>query len=207
MIQTIPLRSPVALVWASEILRTGGVIAFPTDTVYGLAAMAFDAQAVQRLYIIKGRTTDKSIPVLVGQLTDLAKVAASLPQAAEKLARAFWPGALTLVVPKHSALPKEVASGNTVGARMPDHPSICALMRLTGPLAVTSANRSGSPNPLTAEDVMAQLDGYVDLLLLGGACPGGQPSTVVDCTANPPAILRHGPVTDEAIFAIVNRSQ
>jgi L-threonylcarbamoyladenylate synthase len=168
--------------------------------------MAFKAEAVQRLYIIKGRSTDKAIAVLVARNSDLLRVADELTPAAQKLALKYWPGPVTLVVPKAPSLPKAVSALPTVGVRLPDHPAARALLELTGPLAVTSANRSGEPSTLTAEDVLAQIGGRIDLLLDGGRTPGSLPSTVVDCTGARPRVLREGPISAVEIEAAISLS-
>jgi len=183
------------------VLQGGGLVAFPTDTVYGVGASAFAAEAVQRLYEVKGRSAEKAIAVLVAREADLTQVAAALTPSARALALRFWPGPLTLVVPKHPALPEAVSAGPTVGVRQPDHPVAQALLRLTGPLAVTSANLSGLSSATTAKEVLSQLGGRIDLLLDGGQTPGGVASTVIDCTAEPPVILRPGPINAAEIEA------
>jgi L-threonylcarbamoyladenylate synthase len=198
------IAAPHALRYAADVLRNDGLVAFPTDTVYGVGALAFREEAVERLYRVKGRPTDKAIAVLVARASDLLNVAATLTPAAHRMAERFWPGPLTLVVPRHPALPEAVSPLATVGVRQPDHPLVQQLLELTGPLAVTSANRSGEPNALTAEDVLAQLDGRIDLVLDGGRVPGGVPSTVVDCTGSEPVILRAGPIGLEAIEAAMH---
>lgn len=192
---------PNALRYAVDVLRYGGLVAFPTDTVYGVGALAFHREAVMRLYTVKGRSTDKAIAVLLGREADLAQVTSELTPAARRLAEKFWPGSITLVVPKNLTLPEAISSTPTVGVRMPDHDFARQLLTLTGPMAVTSANRSGEPNAQTAADVMAQLAGRIELVLDGGRVPGGVPSTVVDCTAAEPLVLREGPVSAAAIAA------
>ncbi len=194
-------EAPEALPQAVAVLQRGGLVAFPTDTVYGVGALAFAGEAVQRLYEVKGRSAEKAIAVLVAREADLTQVAAALTPSARALALRFWPGPLTLVVPKHPALPEAVSAGLTVGVRQPDHPMAQALLRLSGPLAVTSANLSGQPSATTAEEVLSQLGGRVDLLLDGGQTPGGVASTVIDCTAEPPVILRPGPISAAEIEA------
>jgi len=190
---------------ALEILRAGGLVAFPTDTVYGLGALAFDARAVESIYAAKERPIEKAIPVLIGDAQDLVKVAAAVPPMAEKLARTFWPGPLTLVVPKHPGLPESVSATTTVGVRVPDHPLARALLQAAGPLAVTSANMSGRASPSSAAEVVAQIGGRVPLVLDGGATPGGIASTVVDCTGPDPIILREGPIRLAEIQAALAR--
>lgn len=184
-----------ALEKTEELLRAGGLVAFPTDTVYGLGAMLFDAQAIEQLYIVKGRDAAKAIAVLVGDEGGLAQVAKALGAVAARLARRFWPGPLTLVVAAHPALPANLSPLPTVGVRMPDHPVALVLLRRTGPLAVTSANLSGEPSATTAEEVFAQLNRRIPLILDGGKTPGGLPSTVVDCTGSELVILRPGPIS------------
>jgi L-threonylcarbamoyladenylate synthase len=185
---------------AAQVLRKGGLVAFPTDTVYGLGARAFDAEAVMRLYAAKERSPEKAIPVLLASLDQLPLVTSSPGPIALKLAARFWPGPLTIVMPKHPRVPDAVA-GETVGIRIPDHRVALALLAHSGPLAVTSANLSGHTSPATALQVRAQLDGKVELILDGGAAPGGQASTVVDCTKPELTILRQGPIRLEDLTA------
>jgi len=184
-----------AISHALDILNRGGLVAFPTDTVYGVGALAFDATAVESIYIAKDRPVEKAIPILIGGPEDLDKVTADIPPIAVKLAARFWPGPLTLVVPKHPNLPDVVSAAPTVGVRVPDHPVARALLRAAGPMAVTSANLSGEASPRTAEEVSCQLNGRIPLILDGGETPGGIPSTVVNCLGTEPVILREGPVT------------
>jgi L-threonylcarbamoyladenylate synthase len=184
-----------AISHALEILNRGGLVAFPTDTVYGVGALAFNAPAVESIYAAKDRPVEKAIPILIGGPEDLDKVTADIPPIAAKLAARFWPGPLTLVVPKHPDLPDVVSTAPTVGVRVPDHPVARALLRAAGPMAVTSANISGEANPRTAGEVSRQLSGRIPLILDGGETPGGIPSTVVNCLGTEPVILREGPVT------------
>jgi L-threonylcarbamoyladenylate synthase len=188
----LPTSDPTAIDRAMSVLQNGGLVAFPTDTVYGLAAATFSPAAVERLFEAKTRAAAKAIAVLVGEIQQLRQLTPGLTEPARLLAERFWPGALTLVVPKSPRLPENLSAYPTVGVRMPDHPFALALLRRVGPLATTSANLSGAANPLTAQDVLDQLGGRIELLLDGGPCPGGVPSTVVDCTQDPPAILREG---------------
>lgn len=201
--RVLATSDPSALADAVEILEAGGLVVLPTDTVYGVGAMAFDPEAVARLYRVKGRPESKAIPILIGDPQDLTAVAGELSGAAESLAARFWPGAMTLVVPRRPELPEEVSSYGTVGVRMPDHEFARALMTVTGPLAVTSANPSGGPNAHSAQAALEALGKRVDLILDGGKSPGGQPSTVVDCSVFPPKILRQGPISAAEIDEVL----
>lgn len=195
---------PEAVERALRVLRDGGLVAFPTDTVYGLGALAFEEQAVLRIYEAKGRGMEKAIPILLAGDEWLARVAASpFPSCAARLASRFWPGPLTILVDRHPELPEAISAASTVGVRVPAHPFSLTLLEAAGPMAVTSANRSGAPSTSTASEVLADLEGRFDLLLDGGKTPGGKPSTVVDCTRTPPRILRSGPITlDEILEAL-----
>jgi len=188
---------------AARILAEGGLVAFPTDTVYGFGAHAFQPNAVERIYVAKLRPRDKAIPILLAQADDLALVAEGITETAWLLAERFWPGGLTLVLPKRANVPDVVsAGGSTVAVRAPDHPMPLALIAALGaPLAATSANLSGHPSPVTAQEVEAELGGRIELILDGGRCPGGVPSTVLDLTADPPAVLRAGAIGLEEIKA------
>lgn len=196
---------PVVLPHAIDILKNGGLVAFPTDTVYGLAALPTKAEFVERLYSVKGRNSSRAIAILIGRPEDLEHVAVSPSPAAVRLAACFWPGPLTLVVPRHESLPDVLSSNHTIGVRMPDHPVALALLRMSGPLAVTSANLTGGENTLTAQEVLTQLKGRVHLVIDGGRVPGGIPSTVVDCTTEQLNLLRAGPISLADIQAILSR--
>ena len=180
---------------ALQVLGDGGLIAFPTDTVYGLAASAFSAQGIDYLFQAKGRQTDKAIAVLIARPPDLDQITLNMPANARLLAERFWPGPLTLVVPRHPNLPKNISPLPTIGVRMPDHPVALAILLASGPLAVTSANLSGFPSPTNAAQIQQQLNGRVDLIVDGGETFGGSPSTVVDCTGSELKVLRAGPIT------------
>jgi L-threonylcarbamoyladenylate synthase len=191
----LPADDPATLPTALRIIRQGGVVAFPTDTVYGIGVDVFSAESIEKLFVAKGRDAAKAIPVLIGEPTHLTRITASVGEMALRLAQHFWPGPLTLVVSRHTALPDVLSPLPTVGVRMPDHPVALQLLRQSGPLATTSANLSGGPDPTTAKDVLSQLEGRIDLVIDGGVCPGGVPSTVVDCTAPDLRILRLGPLS------------
>jgi L-threonylcarbamoyladenylate synthase len=190
--EIISAQDPLALRRAHEILQSGGLVAF----------LAFNGRAVESIYAAKDRPAERSIPVLIGDAEDLAKVSSKVPEIALKLAARFWPGPLTLVVPKHPDLPEAVSSAPTVGVRIPDHAVARALLCLVGPMAVTSANLSGQPNSFTAHEVLAQLGGRITLILDGGKTPGGIPSTVVDCVSAEPQVLRAGPILETEILSV-----
>jgi L-threonylcarbamoyladenylate synthase len=199
----LPANHPNAMTQALQILQSGGLVAFPTDTVYGVGALAFDAAAIEKIYAAKGRSTEKAIPILFGDAADLEQVTAQVSEMALRLATRFWPGPLTLVVPKHPSLPEAVSTAPTVGVRVPDHPVARALLRAAGPMAVTSANLSGQASPCTAQEVCNQLGGRIPLILDGGGTPGGVPSTVVNCLGAEPQVLREGPITLAQIQAVL----
>lgn len=183
-----------------QILKRGGVIAFPTDTVYGLGADAFNPRAVERIYEIKKRPRHLPLPLLIGNVEQLAVLAVKpLPEIALFLARRFWPGGLTLVVPKAAHLPGYLGNIN-IAVRVPAHPICLALIQaINNPLIGTSANISGTPSMVTAGEVKQQLGNEVDLIIDGGRCPGGSESTVVDVTGTGAVILRHGIIPEEEI--------
>lgn len=192
--------SPDTISQALDILKTGGLVAFPTDTVYGVGALAFDGKAVESIYAAKDRPIEKAIPVLIADENDLEKVGMDIPEVAHKLASRFWPGPLTVLVPKKPNLPVSVSATETVGVRIPDHAVARTLLRAAGPMAVTSANISGQASPSTAQEVLAQLGGRIPLIIDGGKTPGGVPSTLVDCTGSELKILRQGPITLEELL-------
>jgi len=193
--ETLPISDPRSLGRALEILAGGGLVAFPTDTVYGLGALAYDGEAVSSIYTVKGRGLEKAIPVLIGDFSQIERVSSGVSRMVLRLAEQFWPGPLTLVVPRHPSIPDAVSSMSTVGVRLPDMEATRELLRLTGPLAVTSANISGQSSPATVMGVEMQFRGKIPLILDGGVTPGGIPSTVVDCTGPEPKVLRPGPIS------------
>ena len=183
-----------------QILKRGGVIAFPTDTVYGLGADAFNPRAVERIYEIKKRPRHLPLPLLIDDVEQLAVLAVKpLPEIALFLAKRFWPGGLTLVVPKAAHLPGYLGNTN-IAVRVPAHPVCLALIQaINNPLIGTSANISDKPSVVTAGEVRQQLGNEVDLIIDGGRCPGGSESTVVDVTGGGAVILRHGIIPEEEI--------
>jgi L-threonylcarbamoyladenylate synthase len=196
---------PDAIDRAGAILRRGGLVAFPTETVYGLGANALDAAAVQRIFQAKGRPATNPVIVHVADPDSVLNVAAEWPETAKKLAERFWPGPLTLVLAKNDSIPAIVtAGGTTVAVRCPLHPVARALIRAAGvPLAAPSANRSTELSPTRAEHVLHSLDGRIDLILDGGPCPGGLESTVVDVSGPGVRVLRHGLITVPMLEAVV----
>jgi L-threonylcarbamoyladenylate synthase len=199
--QVLRGNQPGAIDQALEILSHGGLVAFPTDTVYGMGGLAFDPQTIQEIYLAKGRPAEKAIPILLGDRAQLPLVTTGMNPISQCLAERFWPGPLTLVVARHPNLPDNISLLPTIGVRMPDHPLAIELLKRAGPLAVSSANLSGAADSSSAEEVLAQLGGRIPLILDGGRTAGGQPSTVVDCSGPEPVILRLGPVTLEQIQA------
>jgi L-threonylcarbamoyladenylate synthase len=183
---------------ASVLLRRGGVVGVPTDTVYGLAAHSMLAVGVEKLYIVKGRERLKAIPLLLARTEDMELVASTVPEWAWRLAERFWPGPVTLVVPRAASVLDQVTGGSpSVAVRVPAHDVALTLIREVGaPLAVTSANLSGQQETVAADEVARALERRVPLILDAGPCPGGVPSTIVDVTGESPVILRRGAVVD-----------
>lgn len=194
---------------AAALLRAGRLVAFPTETVYGLGADATNAEAVARIFVAKERPLNDPLIVHIADLAELPGVARAIPPVAWALAQRFWPGPLTLVLPRAEGIPPIVAAGGaTVGVRMPAHPVALALLRAAGvPVAAPSANRFMRTSPTTAEHVLADLDGRIAAVLDGGACPIGVESSVLDLTCAPPRLLRPGGVTLEQLRAVIPETQ
>ncbi|MCR4397670.1 MAG: L-threonylcarbamoyladenylate synthase [Firmicutes bacterium] len=190
---------------AAEILRNGGLVAFPTETVYGLGADATSAAAVSRIFEAKGRPQDNPLIVHVHSYDAVPPLVAELPARAEVLMYRFWPGPLTLVLKKSRLVTENVSPGlATVGIRMPDHAVALNLIRLSGvPVAAPSANASGRPSPTSASHVLSDLGGKIEAVVDGGPCGIGVESTVLDLTVEPPAILRPGGTTREAVEEVL----
>ena len=189
---------------AIKILKDGGIVAFPTDTVYGLGGNVFSIEAAERIYRVKQRPRHIPLPVLLADSTQLADIVAAVPETARYLMRHFWPGGLTLVLPKKDTLPDIITAGsNKVAVRIPDHVVPLALIRgLGAPIIGTSANISDKPSPVTAEEVDQQIGSQIDLIIDMGRCPGGLESTVVDVTGETPVILRRGVISEEKILSV-----
>ena len=194
-----PLTEQIAL--GADILRRGGVVAYPTDTLYGLGADVTQPAAVEKVFDIKERPDGMPLPVLLAGPETLSLVSDDVPPLAWVLAERFWPGPLTLVVPRAARVPAIIAArGWTVAVRVPDHPAPRELARLLGaPITGTSANLSGGPSPHTAEEVRRQLGDRVDMIIEGGPPPDGRASTVLDITQAPPRVLRLGAVSWEML--------
>jgi len=188
---------------ACEILRRGGLVAFPTDTLYALGGNALDAKAIERVHTVKGRHHGKPLSVLVPSVEAAAGLAAPLPDAVRDLMRAFWPGALTVVVKATPKIPGVLtASSGTVGLRMPAGAVAQALLAaFGGPIIGTSANKAGGADPADAKTVQKAIGGQIDLILDGGRVTLGVPSTVIDCTIEPARILREGAISRAQIQA------
>jgi L-threonylcarbamoyladenylate synthase len=203
----LPIQDPCVFQQAAEALTRGQVIAFPTDTVYGVGAHAFLPEAVGELYVVKDRPSHLPIPLLLPDAETMLLVCTDVPPLAWQVAERFWPGGLSLILPRSPAVPDAVtAGGPTVAVRVPDHPLVRELCRcVEAPLAATSANRHGEPAPVSADAAELALQGRIPLLLDGGHCPGGMASTILDLSVSPPAIRRPGPVTSDQLAAFVSQ--
>lgn len=192
---------------AGEILRSGGLVAFPTETVYGLGANGFDGEACKGIYLAKGRPSDNPLILHVANRAMIGEIAAEITPLAEKLLAAFCPGPITLILKRKDIVPDEITGGlDTVGIRMPENDVARAMIKVAGvPVAAPSANLSGRPSPTTAEAVLNDLEGRVPLILDGGPCEFGVESTIVDCTGETAVILRPGAITEEMLEEVAGR--
>ena len=200
----IPFDSDHAIETAISILADGGLIAFPTDTVYGVACDLWNSEAIEKVFTAKGRSKDKPLPILVGEKEQLSQITelSQINPNTITLLKHFWPGAMTVIMPKQASIPENLSPFDTIGVRMPNHSRLLELLKKTGPLAVTSANLSGQDNPTTAEEVLTQLGGRIDLILDGGKTRSGIPSTVISSTPDGFNILRQGAITEDQIKAL-----
>jgi len=189
------------LVEAAEILKNGGLVAFPTETVYGLGANALEEQASAKIYAAKGRPSDNPLIAHIASMEDLPKLAAEIPEAGRKLAEKYWPGPLTLIFPKRDVVPYGTTGGlDTVAVRMPSDPIAARLIRLAGiPVAAPSANTSGRPSPTRAEHVIEDMNGKIEMIIDGGEVGIGVESTIVDVSGEVPTMLRPGAITMEML--------
>ncbi len=186
---------------AGRILRAGGVVAFPTETVYGLGAAVYCEEAIEQVFRAKGRPNDNPLIAHVADMDGLDQLVSHIPDTARQLAEAYWPGPMTLVLPKLPLVPDAVTAGlDTVGVRIPSDPNARAMLRAAGiPVAAPSANRSGKPSPTRAQHVLQDMDGRIDMILDGGECACGLESTVIDCSGQGITILRPGYITAQMI--------
>ncbi len=209
MTEVIPINpaapNPAILARTAAVLRAGGLVVYPTETVYGLAAAALSPEAVQRVFHAKGRPAAQPLPVQIGQPADIDSLAQDIPAEARALLAAFFPGPLTLVLPRRPAVPDLVTGGGeTVGLRMPDHPVALGVLRaFGGPLVCPSANLTTRPAPMSAAEALADLEGRVDLILDGGPTTDRTPSTVLDLTTRPARLLREGKLTRAVLAEFV----
>ncbi len=204
LMQTELLRAewPDEMARAVNHVRQGQPVVYPTDTLYGIGVDPFQAQALERLFRVKRRPISKGIPVLLSDNEVLERVAIDIPPLAWSLIARFWPGPVTLIVPRHPALPANLSPDDNVAVRIPDHAISRAFIRLCGgALATSSANHSEEPPAMNAAEAMAAFAGEIPAVLNGGPVTYGQSSTIVDCTVEPARILRAGPITAEVLFA------
>ena len=199
----IKIEDPQAISEAIEIIQSGGMIVFPTDTVYGVGVSAFNESAIDKIYQVKERSKNKAIPILVGDPAQLSKITPPPGDQVKSIMDKFWPGALTLILQMLSDLPDNLSSTGTIGVRIPNYKFAQDLLLQTGPLAVTSANLSGESSAKTAEEVFGNIGGKIDLILDGGKSTGGIASTVLDCTKPEPVILRSGPISLDDIKSVL----
>ena len=190
---------------AGEILRRGGLVAFPTETVYGLGGDALNPTSSKRIYAAKGRPSDNPLIVHIYRFEDIYKITGDVPEEARRIADAFWPGPLTMILPKSDAVPYETTGGlDTVAIRMPSHPAAQKLIEYSGGyIAAPSANTSGKPSPTVAKYVVEDMMGRIDAIIDGGEVGIGLESTIIDLTVSPPQILRPGYITREKLGAVL----
>ena len=206
MSRVIAVDDPEAARIAAEVLHTGGLIVLPTDTVYGVASLLHE-EAVGRIFAAKKRPSDRSIPVLLADQSAVLQVARKFPEPARRLAEAFWPGPLTMALPKRDDLPPNLSTLPTVGVRVPGYaPARAIIAAAGGALAVTSANRSDQPPACTVQASIRYLSDSVALYLDGGTCPGGVPSTVITFEGEDLRIVRQGPISEAALRAALGHT-
>lgn len=213
--KTEMLRSdhPAAIEHAVDIIRNGGLVAFPTDTIYGMAAQLTSPRSIESLYSARGPGSERSVGILFADPADLPRIVRQVTPAVQRVIDHFWPGQLTLVLPGHPRLPLNLLHTNSavparspgitpIAIRIPDHPFALNLLRSSGPLAVSAASRVGGPHPKMAQDVLSQMNGRIHLLLDGGPVPVGTPSLVVDCMGKDPVELRPGSLQFQEVLEI-----
>lgn len=204
---TDPKNQTCEIQEAAQLIRKGEVVAFPTETVYGLGANALDAGAVKKIFEAKGRPGDNPLIVHIYDISQWKSLVDSIPEKAGILAETFWPGPLTIILKKSKLIPEEVTAGlDTVGVRMPSHPTAAQLIFQSGvPIAAPSANRSGRPSPTTAQHVLEDMDGRIHMILDGGECDVGVESTVLSLVGATPVILRPGGITAEMLRGVIGQ--
>ena len=200
-------ESREALREAGEIIRQGGLVAFPTETVYGLGGDALNPESSKKIYAAKGRPSDNPLIIHIADIKDLEKIVKEIPQSAYQLADVFWPGPLTMILPKSEEVPYQTTGGlNTVAVRMPSHPVALEFIREAGGyVAAPSANLSGKPSPTKAKYVVQDMDGRIDMIIDGDGVDIGLESTIVDVTGDKPMILRPGYITKEMLDAVLGQ--
>jgi L-threonylcarbamoyladenylate synthase len=195
---------PGAIEEAADLLKQGHIIAFPTDTLYGVGVDPFNSAAIEQLYQVKERVADKGIPILLADLSDLEKVAQNISSLTQALIEHYWPGPLTLVVPRHPRLPAVISPNEGIAVRIPDHAVSRAFIRAAGGVVATSsANHSGEQPARNAAEAFRVMNGQISAVLDGGSVQHGQGSTVLDCMSDPPQVLREGPVTVKNLSRII----
>jgi len=194
---------------AVQCLKAGGIVAIPTDTVYGLGTDPFNPSAVQKLYTVKGRPDGNPIPLVLSSVSDIHRFSRNLPDFFFHLTDRFWPGGLTIVIESKGLLPVLTAGGNTVGVRIPNNPLLLEILQaFGGPMAITSANLSGEPPATAVEEIGKELGSRIDMIVDGGKTPGPIPSTVYDISVSPPLVRRPGVISEETLakeFACYNK--
>lgn len=190
---------------AAVLIKAGGTVVFPTETVYGLGADALNPEAIKKIFVAKGRPDDNPLIVHIAGLDEVEPLVANIPEKAQKLMQVFWPGPLTIIMNKAATIPTELTGGlDTVGVRFPDHPIAQAFIKMARcPIAAPSANRSGRPSPTQGKHVLVDLDGRVDAMILSADTELGLESTVIDLTVEPPVVLRPGDVTLAELRAVL----
>lgn len=196
------LQFEQALEKSIEILNAGGLVVFPTDTIYGLAAKFDNLSAIQKIYNVKDRDQTKALAVLVGNISQVEDVSDEIPRIAKRLMEKFWPGALTIVLQKRKEIVTPLSQDDSIGIRIPDDRFVRVLSENIGPLATTSANKSGMTSTTNVSEVLGQIGDLVDLIIDGGESPGGIASTVVDCRNNRIEVLREGALTKNKLLTM-----
>ncbi len=205
--QELSPKQEEALINAGNILKNGGLVAFPTETVYGLGGDALNKESSRKIYAAKGRPSDNPLIIHIAKLEDMAHIVSEVTPIAYKVAQAFWPGPLTMILPKGESVPYETTGGlDTVAVRMPSHPIAQRLIHYAGGyVAAPSANLSGKPSPTVAKYVIEDMDGRIEAIIDGGEVGIGLESTIIDLTINPPQILRPGYITEEMLAEVVGQ--